>query len=218
MFVAGLVGGRHTGSAKKAKIVAVGYSYGCEGAEEVSATKIAKRIVRAVNWVADNASRPAVVNLSLNVEGKQPELTAAIKRLTDAGLTVVASAGNGEVDACGYPPAGLPGVITVTGSTKSDGDAGLNYGRCVDLYAPAEGVTSVVDRAISPNRRAMSGQAATSWAAPIVSGVAALHLSAHPGASPQEVRRWLIDNATKDAIQGDRHGTPNRLLYSRGPR
>lgn len=218
LFVAGLVGGRHTGSAKKTNIVAVGYSYGCEGAEEVSDTKIAKRIVRAVNWVADNASKPAVVNLSLNAEGKQPELTAAIKRLTDAGLTVVASAGNGGVAACGHRPAGLPDVITVTGSTKSDEDAGLNYGRCVDLYAPAEGVTSVVDQAISSNRRARSDQAATSWAAPLVSGVAALYLSSHPEASPQQVRRWLIDNATKDAIQGDRRGTPNRLVYSGGPR
>lgn len=218
MFVAGLVGGRHTGSAKKTKIVAVGSSYGCEGAEQVSQKKLVKRIVRAVNWVADNASRPAVVNLSLNTDGKQPELTAAIKRLTDAGLTVVASAGNEGVNACGHAPAGLPAVITVTGSTKSDRDAGLNYGRCVDLYAPASGVTSVVDRTISSNRRARSDQAATSWAAPIASGVAALYLSSHPKASPQQVRRWVIDNATSGAIRGDRHGTPNRLLYSCGPR
>ncbi len=217
-FVAGLVGGRHTGSAKKTKIVVVGSSYGCEGAAEVSEKKMVKRITRAVNWVADNARRPAVVNLSLNTDGKQPELAAAIKRLTDAGLTVVASAGNEGVNACGHLPAGLPGVITVTGSTKSDRDAGLNYGRCVDLYAPAEGVTSVVDRAISPNRRATSDQAATSWAAPITSGVAALYLSAHPTASPQQVRRWVIDNATTGVIRGNRHGTPNRLLYSRGPR
>ena len=36
MFVAGLVGGRRTGVAKKAKIVAVGSSYGCEGSESAS--------------------------------------------------------------------------------------------------------------------------------------------------------------------------------------
>ena len=77
----------------------------------------------------------------------------------------------------------------MTGSTKTDRDAGLNYGRCVDLYAPASGVTSVVAPELSPNRLARSDQAATSWAAPLASGVAALYLSTHPKASPQQVRR-----------------------------
>ena len=62
-----------------------------------------KRVVRAVNWVAENARKPAVVNLSLNTDGDQPELTAAVERLVDAGLTVVASAGNG-----GETPAATP--------------------------------------------------------------------------------------------------------------
>lgn len=176
-----------------------------------------KRVVRAVNWVADHAHKSAVVNLSLNTDGDQPELAAAVARLVDAGLTVVASAGNGGVNACGHAPAGLPSVITVTGSTKTDRDAGLNYGRCVDLYAPASGVTSVVAPELSANRLARSDQPATSWAAPLASGVAALYLSTHPKASPQRVRRWMIDNATTGVIGGDRHGTSNRLLYSRGP-
>jgi hypothetical protein len=218
MFVAGLVGGRRTGVAKKAKIVVVGSSYGCEGGSSASQRQMIKRVVRAIDWVAANAHKPAVVNLSLNTDGNQPELDAAVGRLIAAGLTVVGSAGNGGVNACGHAPAGLPSVITVTGSTKSDGDAGLNYGRCVDLYAPAAGVTSVVSAELSPNRLAKSDQAATSWAAPIASGVAALYLSAHPKASPQQVRRWMVDNATTGVIRGDRRGTPNRLLYSRGPR
>ena len=215
LFVAGLVAGRRSGAAKKAKIVAVGASYGCEGSEEVSEQKMIKRLVRALTWVAENAERPAVVNLSLNTNGAQPELVAAIQRLIDAGLTVVASAGNGGENACGHAPAGLPSVITVTGSTKTDHDAGLNYGRCVDLYAPAVGIRSVVDPELVPTRLATSEQAATSWAAPLASGAAALYLSAHPTASPKQVRRWMIDNATTGAIRGDRHGTPNRLLYSR---
>ena len=73
----------------------------------------------------------------------------------------------------------------------------------------------MVSPELSPNRLARSDQAATSWAAPLASGVAALYLSTHPKASPQQVRRWMIDNATTGVIGGDRHGTPNRLLYSR---
>lgn len=218
MFVAGLVAGRHTGVAKQAKIVSVGSSNGCEGGggDETDAQLIA-RIVSALDWVAGHARRPAVVNLSLNVAQPAPTLTAAVQRLIAAGLTVVASAGNEGTDACRYPPAGLPTVITVAGSTKADRDAELNYGRCVSLYAPAEDVTSVVDAGVSPNRLVTSAGAATSWAAPLVSGAAALYLSVHPMASPAQVRAWLLDNATQGAMRGNLHGSPNRLLYTGGP-
>ena len=54
LFVAGLVAGRRTGVAKQAKIVSVGSSYGCEGAEGTTDAKATARIVRALNWVAKN--------------------------------------------------------------------------------------------------------------------------------------------------------------------
>jgi subtilisin family serine protease len=216
LFVAGLVAGRRTGVAKKAKVVLVGSSNGCEGFAGDDA-KATARIVRALDWVAVNARRPAVVNLSLNADAPAPTITAAVQRVVDAGLTVVASAGNGGEDACKHPPAGLPGVITVAASTKADQDAGLNHGRCVDLFAPAEGVTSVVDAALSPKRLATEEGAATSWAAPLVSGAAALYLSVHPEASGAEARTWLLDNATHGALRGKLHGSPNRLLFAAGP-
>jgi subtilisin family serine protease len=157
------------------------------------------------------------VNLSLNADAPAPEITAAVKRLIGTGLTVVASAGNDGEDACKHPPAGLPLVITAAASTETDQDAGLNHGRCVDLFAPGEGVTSVVDKVLSPSRLATSDVAATSWAAPLVSGAAALYLSVHPAASAAEVRAWLLDNATKAALRGNLHGSPNRLLFTGGP-
>lgn len=217
MFVAGLIAGRRTGVAKQAKIVVVGASYGCEGGGGATEAEITTRIVRAIDWVAKNAHKPAVVNLSLNADAPAPEITAAVARLVSAGLTVVASAGNDGESACKHPPAGLPSVITVGGSSKSDTDAGLNHGRCVDLFAPAQGVRSVVDPSLSPNRLAISDVAATSWAAPFASGTAALYLSVHPKASPATVRAWLIDNATTGALHGELHGSPNRLLYTGGP-
>ncbi len=218
LFVAGLVGGRRTGVAKRATIVSVGSSYGCEGGTGgATQAQVIARVVRALGWVAEHARRPAVVNLSLNGDGPSPELSAAVRRLTDAGLTVIASAGNDGDNACRHPPAGLPLVITVSGSTRSDTDAGLNHGRCVDLYAPAEGVRSVVDAGLVPEGLVTSEIAATSWAAPLVSGAAALYLSAHADASPAEVRGWLIDNATTGALHGNLHGSPNRLLFTGGP-
>jgi subtilisin family serine protease len=218
LFVAGLVAGRRTGVAKQAKIVSVGDSYGCEGGNgNATEAQVNARIVRALNWVAQNAHKPAVVNLSLNVHAPAPTITTAVKRLVEAGLTVVASAGNDGEDACKYPPAGLPTVITAGASTRVDQDAGLNHGRCVDLFAPADGVTSVVDPGLVPDRVVTRDGAATSWAAPLVSGAAALYLAVHQTASPTEVRAWLLDNATKGALQGNLHGSPNRLLFTGGP-
>lgn len=129
------------------------------------------------------------------------------------GVTVVAAAGNAGEDACRFPPAGLPSVVTVTASTRTDRDAGLDHGRCVDLFAPGEQVTSVVSPMIDPDRIVTADGAATSWAAPYVSGAAALHLSTHPKAGPAKVRRWLLRHATTGALRGDLHGSPDRLLF-----
>ena len=216
LFVAGLVAGSRTGVAKRAKIVSVGSSYGCEGAEGATDAQMTARIVKALDWVTQNAHKPAVVNLSLNLTAPSPTFKAAVQRLIDNGITVVASAGNDGEDACQHLPAGLPGVVTAAAMTQTDEDAALNYGRCVDLYAPAENLTSVADSSLSPNRLVTSDFAATSWAAPLVSGTAALYLSAHKTASPAEVRTWIIDNATKGAVKGNLHGSPNRLLFTGG--
>jgi hypothetical protein len=44
-----------------------------------------------------------------------------------------------------------------------------------------------------------------------------LYLSVHRTASPAEVRAWLLDDATKGALRGNLHGSPNRLLFTGGP-
>ncbi len=217
LFVAGIIGGRRTGVAQRATIVSVGASSGCEGGTgDESEAQLTARVVRALDWVAEHARPPAVVNLSLNVEGPAPTVDAAVSRVLAAGVTVVASAGNDGEDACRHPPAGLPTVLTVAAATRQDRDAGLNFGRCVDLYAPAEDVLSVVPAGLDPDRLVTSEGAATSWAAPFVAGAAALYLSAQPSATPAEVREKLLDHATRGAMRGDLRGSPDRLLSVRG--
>jgi hypothetical protein len=63
----------------------------------------------------------------------------------------------------------------------------------------------------------VAGLVAGRRAAPLVSGAAALYLSVHRTASPAEERAWLLDNATKGALLGNLHGSPNRLLFTGGP-
>lgn len=55
-----------------------------------------------------------------------------------------------------------------------------------------------------------------SMAAPHVAGVAALYLSAHPSATPSEVKQVIIDGATEGKLDsgGLLKGTPNKIVYS----
>jgi subtilisin family serine protease len=71
----------------------------------------------ALEWVADNAVKPAVASLSLGVPAGQwsRSLEAAVKHVIEAGVPVVVAAGNSAVDACEVAPArGAQGCISLT--------------------------------------------------------------------------------------------------------
>ena len=81
-------------------------------------------------------------------------------------------------------------------------------GAGVDLLAPGYNILSAhLDGSLA----VMSG---TSQAAPFVAGAAVLALQAHPSWTPAQVRDFLVQQATPDAITGLPSGTPNRLLYT----
>jgi subtilisin family serine protease len=86
----------------------------------------------------------------------------------------------------------------------------LSYGECVDLYAPGSSITSLgfgSDTATA----IMSG---TSMSSPHVTGVAALYLEEHPGASPRKVAKAIKKQSTKGVLSGLGAGSPNKLLFS----
>ena len=213
-FVAGIIGGAATGVARDVRLVSVEVLEGGEGHPGPGEKTTLARVVKGVDWVIRNASRPAVVNMSLNASSAHRELTAAVRRLTDGGITVVNSAGNHAEDACAHPPANEPSAIRVAASTRQNIPwSGSNQGRCVDLYAPGENITSVASHYQQPVR---SDTGATSWAAPYVTGVAALYLAGHPKASPAQVKEWILRTATTGALTEVPKNTPNRLLYTGG--
>ncbi|MGZ3145325.1 S8 family serine peptidase [Lentzea chajnantorensis] len=196
--VAGTIAGKTVGVAKKAKVVAV-RSLDCRGSGPDSVT------VSAMEWVAKNAVKPAVVNLSLGMDvlGVGDE---QVKAMVAKGLVVVVSAGNNGEDACGVSPARVPEALTV-GWFNKDRTRGGNYGRCVDLFAPGGNIHS------SDNAGSFRTASGTSMASPHVAGAAALYLSAHPGATPQQVGDALVRSATPDLVSNPGTGSPNRLLF-----
>jgi subtilisin family serine protease len=154
---------------------------------------------------------PTVVNFSLG-EAHAAEsgcdssgMHQAICNLTNAGVTVVAAAGNNAADSTNsFYPAAYPETIAVSAFSALNGTPGndgcqffldtfsyecddelasfTNYGSVVDITAPGVRVQSTTfDGGWGLN----SG---TSMAAPFASGVAALILAADPTLSPNAVR------------------------------
>jgi len=208
--VAGTVGGATYGMAKQVKLVAVRV-LNCQG------SGTSEQIVNGINWVTQNAVKPAVVNMSLG-GGANSAIDQAVRNSIASGITYAVAAGNGDAqgvqqDACTVSPARVGEAITVGAVDKTDTKASFsNYGTCVDIFAPGVSITSSTF-ASDTSTGAMSG---TSMATPHVAGAAALHLAANPAATPLQVRNALVASATTGAVRNAYTGSPNTLLYVGG--
>lgn len=205
--VAGTVGGRSYGVAKDVRLVAVRV-LNCSG----SGTNAG--VIAGIDWVTANAVKPAVANMSLGGSANSA-VDNAVANSINSGVTYAVAAGNGNVlgqrqDACNYSPARTPAAITVGATQNNDAAASFsNYGTCVDILAPGVNITSAWYSSDS-STNTISG---TSMASPHVAGAAALVAQANPSWTPQQIRDYLVNNATTGVISNPGTGTPNRLLY-----
>ncbi|MEI8265833.1 MAG: S8 family peptidase [Betaproteobacteria bacterium] len=168
------------------------------------------QLLAGLDWIAANGSRPGVVNMSLGGPAFAA-LDAAAQRLVSAGFTVVAAAGNSNVDACTQSPGRAAGLVTVAASDTADAKASFsNSGTCVALWAPG---TNIASAGIASGT-AVVGMSGTSMAAPHAAGVAALLLQAQPLATAAQVRARLLQDATPNAVLGLTDATPRGLLYA----
>ncbi|SOC57790.1 Serine protease, subtilisin family [Ornithinimicrobium cerasi] len=201
--VAGTVGGTRYGVAKQTTLVPVRV-LGCNGSGTNSG------VVAGMDWVARNAVRPAVANMSLG-GGASTTTDAAVDRMVAAGVTVVVAAGNENQNACNVSPARAASAITVGSTTSSDARSSFsNFGSCVDLFAPGSSITSAWYTSTSATNT-ISG---TSMASPHVAGAAALYLQGNPSASPAQVTSAIVNGATTGRLTSLGSGSPNRLLYT----
>ncbi len=203
--VAGTAGGLEFGVAKAVRLVAVKV-LGCGNTGTVAG------IIAGVNWVAANAVRPAVANMSLGVSGGSSSLDQAVTGLIGASVTTAVSAGNDNASACGQSPARNLSAVTVASTDGGDFRSSFsNFGTCVDIFAPGSSILS----AGTFNDTASTIMSGTSMASPHVAGAAALVLGANPSFTPQQVRDTLLNSATGNVVGNPGNGSPNQLLYVR---
>ena len=159
---ASLAGGRTLGTAPNATLHAI-RACDCSGQAQIG------DIIGALNHVALNAIRPAVISMSVGTTGISDPLQQAVNNtVTLYNLSIVASAGNDGTDSCTTTPARSVYVAAIAASDINDErHVFSNHGKCVNAYAPGEDVRVA---AFNNTYEFMSG---TSMSAPIVSGLAA---------------------------------------------
>ena len=137
----------------------------------------------AIVYAADNGAQ--VINMSWGDTVNAFIIEDAIAYADARGCILIAAAGNDGAVGSLYP-AGLETVISVAalGAERQLSDVS-NFGATIDIAAPGEEILSTD---LNGGFQHVSG---TSMAAPHVSGVAALIVSAHPNYTNTEVRGTL---------------------------
>jgi len=201
--VAGVIGSTTFGVAKNAKLYSV-QVLPCSGPGSLS------DVLSGIDWVKRHAVRPAVANVS-GQSLLSGTFNDAVNNSIAAGITYVVAAGNNNDNACSYSPSSVPGAIVVGGISAYDQRLGYsNYGTCVDVFAPGEGVETIWN---SSNTQT-TGASGTSFASPLAAGVAALYLETHPTALPAEVQSAIAAGATQGMVIDPGANSPNLVLYS----
>lgn len=173
------------GVAPETKILAVRV-LDAQGQGSMSA--IAEGVLAAVKGGAD------IINMSLGGSSDGRTLRQAIEQAQQAGVLVVAAAGNEGSSRLSFPAA-YPGVLAVGATNAQDQRTSFsNYGDWVSIAAPGDRILS---SRLGGGTTNMSG---TSMAAPHVAAAAALLKSAEPSLTSEQISRRLRESG--DMVSG----------------
>ncbi len=136
-----------------------------------------------------------VINASFGGTGGDSSFNNAIKAAENAGILIVAAAGNNSRDTDINPfypaSANYSNVIAVGASNNNDRRASFsNYGETsVDVFAPGQSIISTLPK------NKYGTKSGTSMAAPHVAGIASLLFSINNNLTPEQVKEALISSS-----------------------
>ncbi len=141
----------------------------------------------------------AIINMSFGDVVASPLLREVVTVAHDAGVVLVASAGNATNGGIHYP-SGFQEVIAVGATDAFDRATNFsNYGPSVDIMAPGDEIGSTI---LGGECGLWDLSSGTSYASPIVAGVAGLVLSVNPALSPDDVMNIIRSSADDIYVNG----------------
>ncbi len=170
-----------------AKIMAV------KTAPDASSGKSLPCAYNGVDYAMNNGAN--IISMSWGGGGYSKTYQTVFDVAHDAGIVLVAAAGNSNVSTPMYP-ASYDHVISVAASTSKDLKASFsNFGSKIDVTAPGHSIWSTV-----AGTGEYGYKSGTSMACPLVSGLCALMLASNPGISPDDLEACLKSSC--DNIDG----------------
>ncbi|WP_370423961.1 S8 family peptidase [Streptomyces sp. QH1-20] len=202
--LAGTVGAKTYGVAKKASLVAVKVA-DCDG------TSTGSGLLSAINWaVNDKKGTKGNVILIGSSWAKSTTINNAVQTAYSKGFVVVVGSGGHGADACTETPASAPNAVTVGATTPDDKLLpSSNFGKCVDVLGPGKDIVSTWPGSVGT----AATKSGTAMAAAHAAGVAAIFLSSQNLTNAQTNAK-ILSAATKNAVTGLPSSTPNLLLYN----
>lgn len=197
-LVAGVIGATTNNSkgiagvASGVKIMPISICYTADGQRLGIAASTSTKFANAIRFAANNGAKIINNSWSFSTSSPMSEINNAIIYAHSKGCVVVFSSGN-DSGAVSQPAAGAPSATLVVGSIKQDGDKASysNYGSSLDLVAPGSDIWTTT---WTGGYRSASG---TSFAAPHVSGIAALIWARNPNLQARRVRDIIEQSVQK---------------------
>jgi subtilisin family serine protease len=152
-------------------------------------------VIKGIDWVTDNATRPAIANMSLG-GGVSQALDDAVVASANSGVFYSIAAGNEGTNACNSSPARAGagannGILTTAATDINEKETSWsNYGNCVDIWGPGADILS------TKKGGGTVSYSGTSMASPHGGGSGALYLSTHTADTPGQVEAALKAAAT----------------------
>ncbi|MFM6968362.1 MAG: S8 family peptidase [Microbacteriaceae bacterium] len=182
------------GTAPDAKLLSISVSFGDED------LSVETQVADGLEWAVDHGADIVVMSFVMNRTWWPVEWDDAFLKAEKAGVLIVAAAGNkGSGTKSVGAPAVIPGVLAVGGVTR-DGRVSASAstpGSTIGVVAPSERMPGALP---GGGRRMWNG---SSGAAPIVAGIAALVMQAHPELDTANVVNRILQTADPVGERGN---------------